>query len=325
MKRKTSTTIQAVAAGMSVLNYLTKRFSYHGREEWQAAIAARKILLNNIPAEETSALTSGDQLEYLCDFEPEPPVTKDFSLLFEDEYLLAVDKPGNLPCHPGGRFFNHTLWALLRNRPGLDSLVFVNRLDRETSGVVLLAKSADTARRCQALFQRSKVDKRYIVLVEGTFPATLDGHGLIFSDPSSLIRKKQRFSPMETVTAFPANAREVTTIFRRLRCSQQISQVEAAPITGRHHQIRATLHSLGYPVVGDKLYGLDEQIFLRYCKGQLSQADRDTLRMARQALHAASLVFIHPHTGREIQLTAPLPADMQAVAKKHPPQKDQRQ
>ena len=87
--------------------------------------------------------------------------------------------------------------------------------------------------------------------------------------------------------------------------------IRAVPTTGRLHQIRATLCSLGFPLVGDKLYGPDDRMYLRCIADELTDADRTMLRMGRQALHAYCLVFSHPVDGRKIQVTAPLPADLQ--------------
>lgn len=100
------------------------------------------------------------------------------------------------------------------------------------------------------------------------------------------------------------------TVFERVHVCDGFSVVTALPSTGRLHQIRATLFSLGYPVVGDKLYGLDETLFLRFCEDALTDADRRRLRLPRQALHADYLRFHHPRFGALTELTAALPADM---------------
>lgn len=111
----------------------------------------------------------------------------------------------------------------------------------------------------------------------------------------------------------PAGGVESSTTFRQLASASNTSLLEARPHTGRCHQIRASLLHMGYPVVGDKLYGVDEQLFLRFKEGCLSAADHTLLRIPRQALHAASLRFSHPATGKELAFSAPLPPALQGL------------
>jgi len=226
----------------------------------------------------------------------------------EDRDILVVDKPAGLPCHPAGRFFNHTLWALLRARPESPNPQFVNRLDRETSGLVLLAKTPTAARNCCRQFAENKVAKTYLAIVEGEFPDTLRAQGRLAPDQTSLIRKKQRFLPADDGTK--GTGKWGATAFRRRRCQAGLSLIEARPETGRHHQIRATLAALGFPVVGDKVYGPDECIFLRFREGTLTDSDRALLRLPRQALHASELALRHPVSGLTVHCQAQLPRDM---------------
>jgi len=259
-------------------------------------------------------LAAGDTLVYDAGDIPEPPVDDSFTVLADDAALMVVNKSGNVPCHPGGRYFNHTLWRLLKTRGGLDEPIFVNRLDRETSGVVLVAKSTEAAQKLSRQFAKHSVVKRYTVFVEGLFPERMDAAGWLMHDPDSVIRKKRRFvasAPGERPADAPAEWAE--TVFERVLFHNGFSVLTATPRTGRLHQIRATLYSLGFPVVGDKVYGLDETFFLRFCKDALTEADRQALRMRRQALHAAYLRFLHPLSGESTELVAPMPADMSAL------------
>ncbi len=316
MQRKNSVLIQPQQAGQQLLDFVSQRFTYRSREEWQAELAAHRFLLNDGEAQADSILAPGDRLVYLMPALVEPPVDSNYTVLHEDDDLLVINKPAPLPCHPGGRFFAHTLWALLKEHHGLAEPRLINRLDRETSGLVLVAKNKAAARLCQEQFAQRRVEKVYLVVVEGDFPDTLvpmEATGWLGPDPDSAIRKKMRFYP--TQMDAPSGAMESSTAFRRLSSAStaSLSLVEARPHTGRCHQIRATLLHLGFPVVGDKLYGVDEQLFLRFKEGCLSPADHILLRIPRQALHAASLHLTHPVSRKELEFSAPLPLAISAL------------
>ena len=307
MQRKTSVRITPASAGGRVLDFVSGRFTYRSRDEWQQELNTGRFLVNDIPATPLTLLAAGDRLVYLLPELVEPPAELRFTVLYEDADLLVVDKPAGLPCHPAGRYFRHTLWALLQERHGLTGLSLINRLDRETSGLVLVAKHKKAARHCYQQFARRLVRKRYLVLVEGEFPAeALEAVGWLAVDPAGSIRKKVCFYPEAAETA-PAGAVECRTSFQRLHIHHGLSLLEAMPITGRCHQIRATLCSLGYPLVGDKLYGVDDQLFLRFREGLLTAADWQRLRIKRQALHAATLHIRHPADNRELVFSSPLP------------------
>jgi len=316
MKRTARTSISRAEAGSSVIELLTSRFTYHDREEWLELIRQERALVNGRPAGPERVLAPGDELEYLVPLVPEPTVNAEFAVVFEDDLLLVVDKPPNLPCHPAGRFFANTLWALLRQQPGRERIEFVNRLDRETSGLVLIAKTAGAAAGCREQFARRTVDKRYLAIVEGEFPERLHATGVLTSDAASPIRKKLRFVPVEDGAGETIGEKRVETGFRLASRHDGLSLVEAKPETGRTHQIRASLAGLGFPIVGDKLYGIDEALFLRFCDGRLTEEDRRRLRLDRQALHAAALTLRHPGTREPVSFSAPTPPDMAALLTK---------
>ncbi|MFH0728202.1 MAG: RluA family pseudouridine synthase [Pseudomonadota bacterium] len=317
MNRKASIQIRAEDAGRTVLDFLCRRFTYHDRIRWEEIIREGKVRLNGEPPLPDTPLTPRDILAYEGFDETEPPVRIDYEILYEDEILLGVNKPGNLPCHPGGRYFKHTLWHLLTTRYGPAPHYFVNRIDRETSGMVLVAKSPVVARDCGRQFAEGSVQKRYLVGVFGDFPPeTVFAQGGICRDDASPVHKKQRFLPLDLLNRYPHPVKTCRTDFKRLRRNQGLSLLSAEPLTGRLHQIRATLFSLGYPVVGDKIYGPDDTVFLRFIEDRMTAGDRNRLILSRQALHAESLHFRHPVTGREMHWSAPLPEDMARLFKR---------
>lgn len=318
MKRQARFIIPPTAAGVTLLDFLARRFTYHPRETWDQIVTRGDVQVNGSPAAAAVPLNAGDVIEYLVPDLPEPPVSREVGVLFEDADLLIVNKPAHLPCHPGGAFFNHTLWALLKQDFGIASPAFVNRLDRETSGIVLVAKTTAAAGHCRAQFASRRVRKRYLAIVEGHLPLELHACGVLVSDAACAVRKKRQFVARPAVPhAVPDAPRPdeetAETSFRAISYHQDMTLVEAAPVTGRLHQIRATLCSLGFPVVGDKIYGPDPNLFIRFCAGTLTEEDRCRLRLDRQALHAAELEFRHPRTGQPVTFLAPLPDDMRQL------------
>ena len=321
MKRRIRLTLPPGHKEVALLEFLTSRFTYHTRDQWNERIAEQRVLVNDTAAVADRLLRAGETVEFIAQEAPEPPVCFEFAVVFEDYDLMVINKPANLPCHPAGRYFNHTLWALLKTRHCLESPILVNRLDRETSGLLVVAKHTGVEAKCRAQFARRQVVKRYIVLVEGIFPDSLQARGWMRPDPESGVHKRRRFDPSalnpEPRTLpppdGPVGGEWAETDFRRLNYVNGVSEVEAILHTGRLHQIRATLHSLGFPVVGDKLYGPDPMMFVRFCTDSLTVEDRRLLRMDRQALHATELEFRHPGTDHLMRFEAPLPPDMAAI------------
>jgi 23S rRNA pseudouridine955/2504/2580 synthase/23S rRNA pseudouridine1911/1915/1917 synthase len=297
--------IPADAAGHRLLDFLATRFTYHDRTEWAALLATGRVERNGQPGTGEQILVPGDVIEYQCGDIPEPPVPTDFDILHEDAGLLVLAKPPGLPVHPAGRYFAHTLWGLLRER-GYDDLHFLSRLDRETSGLLLAAKTPDA----RAHLQRQPIAKTYLVAVEGEFPDALEAIGWLSRDPASAIRKKRRFYRQRLGVAGEQSAE---THLRRLACDHGLSLLQADLVTGRTHQIRATLCSLGFPVVGDKIYGRDETWFLRFRDDQLTPADRLALRLPHQALHSWRLAL---QTGNQLshEWSCPPPLDFAGLS-----------
>ena len=310
MKRRAETKLNLQASGKTLLDYLSGRFNYHSREEWQERIVKGELFLNDTPCcEPHQLLQEGMLLRYEPTNLVEPAVNGDYKIVFEDETLLVIDKPGNLPVHPAGPYFSNTLWAMLR-QAGYSSLHLVNRLDRETSGLLIVAKSSEAA----GILAKTLMDmqKKYLVAVHGVFPQELHAKGFLGKDIKSPIRKKQRYSAESDEIP---DAQVVETHFTRIASNNDLSLVEAELFTGRMHQIRATLHSLHYPVVGDKLYGLNEEFYRRLALDTLSTDDRQALLLPRQALHCCALSFEHPVSGKTMQFTAPAPEEIMQLFK----------
>jgi 23S rRNA pseudouridine1911/1915/1917 synthase len=215
-------------------------------------------------------------------------------VVYEDEYLLVIDKPAGMVVHPamghqGGTLVN----ALLSRMPDIadedqpDRPGIVHRLDMETSGLIMVAKTAAVRATLQAQFKGREVHKTYLALVEGQVAAS---HGVINAALGRDPRQRKRI-------AVTADGREATTEYHVLERFEHHSYLEVQPQTGRTHQIRVHLAYIGYPVVGDTVYGFRKQ----------------RIKLSRHFLHAARLAFQHPITGDTLELSAPLPVELQVV------------
>lgn len=294
--------------GAALPDYLAAHFSRFDRAGWIRAIEAGLVTVNDRPAPPDMTLKRHDRVDYLPPETPEPDARLDFRVVYEDADLLVIDKPGDLCVHPTGPFFRHTLWHLVGSRYG--EIRFVHRLDRETSGLVIAART----RRAAAAMDNGQtpVRKEYLALVTGEFRGNVRAEGFLVHDKTSAVRKKKRFvfadSPEAAAVRLNPTAETASTeLVEVSRVPPDLTLVRAILGTGRQHQVRATLHSLGFPLAGDKLYGPDERLFLKLKTRTLTDADLESLRFGRQALHAAVLEFRHPFTGETIRCESPFP------------------
>jgi 23S rRNA pseudouridine1911/1915/1917 synthase len=208
---------------------------------------------------------------------------------YEDESLLVVDKPAGVVTHPSAGHATGTLvHGLLAHaiaggsdptRPGI-----VHRLDRDTSGLLVVARSERAHRRLQRMLRNHEIERIYIALTHGAMPPALTVDRPIGRDRR--VRTRQAIDPVD--------GRAAVTHLRLLEALGRFSLVEARLETGRTHQIRVHLEAVGHPVVGDRVYGRREE----------------TLGLERQFLHAARLAFAHPETGEPVEVESPLPHEL---------------
>lgn len=239
---------------------------------------------------------------------PVPEGVGPVTVLYEDEDVTAVDKPAGVPVHPSGRYVNDTLIQRLHGHYA-DQLTdeglaprLAHRLDRETSGVVLVGRRPAAHTELRRQFEEGEVDKTYLAIVEGIVEA--DSGSLnwpIGPARASRIRLKM------TVTEDGLASR---TDWRVVERFADVTLIACELFTGRQHQIRVHLSAMGHPIVGDKLYGPDDELFQKGVDGTLTKEDYARLGMARHALHNHRVVFRSPATGREVEVVSPLPEDM---------------
>lgn len=303
-----STTVIPVGddlAGERLDRALAQLFPDVSRTRAQAAIKAGAARVNGQPARASHLLEAGQQIELdasaltsaatLGSPDAQPPLAEAIPLrvVYEDDHLLVVDKPAGLVVHPAPGHATGTLVnALLAHLPGLEAgddtsrPGIVHRLDKDTSGLIVIAKDAATHAALAEQMKEHSTVKRYLALVEGRMPAP---EGVIEAPIGRDPRHRQRMALVSEING----GREARTRFKVLREARGRSLLELQLETGRTHQIRVHLASVGHPVVGDTVYG----------RAQLPLPPR-------QFLHATHLEFVHPTTGEWMIFEAPLPPDL---------------
>lgn len=228
---------------------------------------------------------------------------------FEDERLLVIDKPGWLVVHPSKNGPWSSLAGAVREGLGVPTVRFVYRLDRETSGVIILAKDEATGSRLQKAVGKRLIRKVYVALLEGELDAPVTVEQALGPDPTADVTVKQR-----VVEPDSAGAQLATTIFHPLAACRGFTLAGVQLLTGRKHQIRAHAEWLGRRVVGDKLYGPDPTLYREFAIHGWTPRHSALLPLTRQALHCAA-IDLRP-SGLDYVLTAPWPEDLARFAER---------
>jgi RluA family pseudouridine synthase len=271
--------------GLRLDNYLANHFPFFSRSAWQKRISEGATRVNQERTRIAYKLKLGDQVSYYHPPEIEPEIPADLQVLFQDPDLAALNKPAHMPMHENGAFYNHTFTKLLQKKLGAEWFP-VHRLDKETSGIVLCAKSPKVRNQLAKQFKVGSVEKTYLAITRGEVPTDeFFNEEPIGKPASSRIRIKKWVDP----EGLPA--RTEFTVITRMNGQTLIA---AYPKTGRTNQIRIHLAALGYPIVGDKLYHPDEEVFLLYTDGKDPVQAAILAGHSRLCLHAAGITFDHP-------------------------------
>jgi 23S rRNA pseudouridine955/2504/2580 synthase len=236
-----------------------------------------------------------------------PP--REFGLLYEDEHLLAIAKPAGVAVHGGSGVSFGVIEQLRRARPQARFLELVHRLDKETSGVLLLAKKRRALTALQEQFRQRGTDKRYTALVVGAWPAALKRIDAALHKYLDALGERR----VRVVAADAPEGRRSITRVRIARAFDGFTLLDVALETGRTHQIRVHLADAGHPIVGDPKYG-DFALNKSLARGNLLAG----VRFARMFLHARSLAFDHPASGQRITLEAPMPDECATLLRELP-------
>jgi len=241
---------------------------------------------------------------------PEPVETKDeLVVLYEDEGVLGVDKPPMVAVHPSGRHLADTLIQRVHARYGGEEALetggaprLCHRLDRETSGAVIVGKHPAAHLAVMRQFEAREIGKEYLALVHGAPDAD--------SGVVELPIGPARASRIGLKMAITTDGQHSRTAWRVVERHPHCTLVSCTPVTGRQHQIRLHMEAIGLPLVGDKLYGPDDALFQKGVDGTLTKDDFAVLGMARHALHNHRVTLRSPATGEMVDVISPLPEDM---------------
>jgi len=327
--------------GYRIDRFLSQRLVGYSRSKVQAILAEARVVKGDRPAKANTKVRTGEKVQIAYRRRPEEPLATDASIpiLFEDDDLLIVNKPGDLLSHPTDKIVDHTVLGYLRHaRPDLPKLHLLHRLDRETSGVLALAKNPKTARLWTQQMEAHHIKKEYIAIVRGLVLPKQGTIDMPIGRQGGPIRVRQW---VNAPTAVPAVTKyRVQSSFgpgpkkQRSHSSSPspnqkmqpsapldlvpISIVRVFPETGRLHQIRVHFAAIGHPLLGDPLYTGRGEIYQKMIDGTCAEEDRESLGFHRVALHAAALHFDHPATRKHLSISAPPPAELDRLINRVP-------
>ena len=287
-------------AGQRIDNFLVARLKGVPKSHVYRIVRSGEVRVNSGRVAASHRLAIGDRIrippirvaEREAGEAPAPAL--ELPVLFEDDHILAVDKPAGLAVHGGSGIAHGAIERLRAARPQAKFLELVHRLDRETSGVLLLAKKRSALTALHEDLRERAMDKRYLAAVAGRVRDDM-------RRVKVALRKYLTAEGERRVAVDEREGQESETVFRRLARNDEFSLLEAELLTGRTHQIRVHLAHIGHPILGDEKYG----------DFALNKALRKR-GLKRMFLHAAELSFVHPATGERVTVRSPLPADLEA-------------
>lgn len=312
--------VDADSAGQRLDNFLIRHLKGVPKTHVYRIIRSGEVRINKGRASADTRLKAGDWVrvppvrvsERIAEKAERPAPARDFPVLLEDEHLIALDKPAGVAVHGGSGVSFGVIEQLRQARPQSKFLELVHRLDRETSGILLVAKKRSALTQLQDQFRERETGKTYLALTTGVWPANkkvidLPLHKYLQADGERRVRV--------TTGDDPGGMRSITLVKVREQVPARpqlglpaMSLLEVTIKTGRTHQIRVHLSSQGHPIVGDDKYG-DFDLNKRLAK----------LGLRRMFLHAWRLQFTHPASGERVQLMADLPADLTVFLRPGPP------
>jgi 23S rRNA pseudouridine955/2504/2580 synthase len=296
--------------GQRLDNFLLKVLKGVPKTHVYRVIRSGEVRVNKGRAAADTRLAIGDDVrvppvrvaERAADAAPAPP--REFPVVFEDEFLLVVDKPAGVAVHGGSGVSFGVIEQLRQARPEAKFLELVHRLDKETSGLLMLAKKRSALAALQQQFRDRETGKTYAALVAGAWPAKLKVIDLALHKTTDAAGERH----VKVVAADHADGRRSITLVKVVRTLPGFTLLDATIKTGRTHQIRVHLASSGHAIAGDPKYG-DFALNKALARGTAVPG----LRFERMFLHAKRLSFTHPASGAVVELESPLPRECEAL------------
>ena len=293
--------------------YLVSQLPGYSRSRIQNYIKSGQVTINGETGKPSLILQGDETVE--CHFQAEPvdesiiPERMNLDILYEDEYIVVINKPAGLVVHPGSGNHKATLLNGLlfyfrklsrKNslRPGI-----VHRLDKDTTGVILVANNDQSHDQLGKQFNQRLVKKEYMALVWGE----LEAQGIIDGEIGRHPKNRKIFSVV------PSGGRDSLTHFKRIEYLAPLSLVNLYPKTGRTHQLRVHMKSINHPIFGDDSYGGGAKYAKSFHVKHTQLINLILKTIPRFALHARSLEIIHPATGEKMHFKAPIPADFKTA------------
>jgi len=293
-------------SGLRLDEFLKASLHRYSRNEIHTIIES-KLVQKERRLRKASIVRTGD--EFILLYPKKEEIVKDIEIpvIFEDEHILIVNEPHDMSVHSTNPWGKNDLIQQLRRQRKDNELFLAHRIDRETSGIVLISRSTAISRKLGEAFSGRDVEKEYMALVFGEIASDKGTIDLpICQDEKSAVKIK--------MTTGDANGAPSITDYTVLKRFNGFTMVRARPKTGRQHQIRVHFSAIGHPLVGDKIYK-DEKLFLKFIKDGFTEELGIELISNRHALHASSLSFIHPITGIRLNVEAELPEDLRVIIK----------
>jgi 23S rRNA pseudouridine1911/1915/1917 synthase len=291
--------------GFTLLDYVSSRFAYLSADEWRVRISENRHSRKGVVLNADSIVFHLDEITYDMPYFEEEPANLDYKILMQTPDFLAIYKPPNLMVHKSKQNFRHNLIYQLRevHTPKFPTANTVNRLDKDTSGIVMVALKKKALNELSLQFSQRTIKKTYFAVVVGT-PQPLSGQILAplgkIEEPSEDDLKVGRF-----VIVGGENSKESETEYETIKTENGHSLVRLHPITGRTHQLRVHLAHIGTPIVGDLAYGFGADEYLEYC----AQKNITPIKAERHLLHCAEMEFTL--RGDKFRVCSSLPKDFE--------------